>query len=240
MIRIFAKEFNSFLNSLIAYLVIGVFLTGIGLLLWVFPKTSVLDYGFADMDTLFSMAPYVFIFLIPAITMKSFAEENKMGTMELLLTKPLSDWDIVLGKFAASFALTLVALFPTVIYYFSIFRLGNPVGNVDTAGVIGSYIGLSLLAFVFCAIGVLASSLTVNQIVSFILAAFLCFIFYTGFDLLADLWGSFALTIKQVGILYHYEALSKGLIDSRDVIYFLSVAGLMLLGAKTVIGSRQW
>jgi len=240
MIRIFAKEFSSFLNSLIAYLVIGVFLTGIGLLLWVFPETSVLDYGFADMDTLFSMAPFVFIFLIPAITMKSFAEENKMGTMELLLTKPLSDWNIVVGKFAASFALTLVALIPSLIYYFSISKLGNPIGNIDTAGVIGSYIGLSLLALVFCAIGILASSLTVNQIVSFILSAFLCFIFYTGFDSLAKLSGSFALTIKQFGILYHYEALSKGLIDSRDVIYFLSVAGLMLLGAKTVIGSRQW
>ncbi len=240
MIRVFVKEFNSFLNSLIAYLVIGVFLTGIGLLLWVFPEISVLDYGFADMDTLFSMAPYVFIFLIPAITMKSFAEEKKMGTMELLLTKPLSDWDIVIGKFAASFALTLVALLPSLIYYFSIYRLGNPVGNIDTAGVIGSYIGLSLLAFVFCSIGILASSLTVNQIVSFILAAFLCFIFYTGFESLAALSGSFALTIKQFGILYHYEALGKGLIDSRDVIYFLSVAGLMLLIAKTVIGSRQW
>ncbi len=233
MIRVFTKEFNSFLNSLIAYLVIGVFLTGIGLLLWVFPETSVLEYGFADLDTLFSMAPYVFIFLIPAITMKSFAEEKKMGTMELLLTKPLSDWDIVAGKFLASLALTLVALLPSLIYYFSIYRLGNPAGNIDTAGVIGSYVGLSLLAFVFCAIGILASSLTLNQIVSFILAAFLCFIFYSGFDSLASLVGNFALTIKQFGILYHYEALSKGLIDSRDVIYFLSVAGLMLLGAKT-------
>ena len=240
MIRVFTKEFNSFLNSLIAYLVIGVFLTGIGLLLWVFPETSVLEYGFADLDTLFSMAPYVFIFLIPAITMKSFAEEKKMGTMELLLTKPLSDWDIVAGKFLASLALTLVALLPSLIYYFSIYRLGNPAGNIDTAGVIGSYVGLSLLAFVFCAIGILASSLTLNQIVSFILAAFLCFIFYSGFNSLASLAGNFALTIKQFGILYHYEALSKGLIDSRDVIYFLSVTGLMLLGAKTVIGSRQW
>ena len=240
MIRVFIKEFNSFLNSLIAYLVIGVFLTAIGLLLWVFPETSVLEYGFADLDTLFSMAPYVFIFLIPAITMKSFAEEKKMGTMELLLTKPLSDWDIVAGKFLASLALTLVALLPSLIYYFSIYRLGNPAGNIDTAGVIGSYVGLSLLAFVFCAIGILASSLTLNQIVSFILAAFLCFIFYSGFDSVASLVGNFALTIKQFGILYHYEALSKGLIDSRDVIYFISVTGLMLLGAKTVIGSRQW
>lgn len=240
MIRVFAKEFNSYLNSLIAYLVISVFLTGIGLLLWVFPDTSVLDYGFADMDTLFSMGPYVFIFLIPAITMKSFAEEKKLGTMELLLTKPLSDWGIVFGKFLAAFVLTLVALLPTLIYYFSIYRLGNPIGNIDTAGVIGSYIGLALLASVFSAIGVCASSLTNNQIVSFILAAFLCFIFYTGFDSLSAITTESVLLVKQLGILYHYEALSKGLIDSRDVIYFISVTGLMLLCAKTVIGSRQW
>ncbi len=240
MIQVFAKEFNSFLNSLIAYIVIGVFLTGIGLLVWIFTETSVLDYGFADMDTLFAMGPFVFIFLIPAITMKSFAEEKKLGTMELLLTKPLTDWDIVIGKFLASFALVLVALAPTLIYYFSIYQLGNPIGNIDTAGVIGSYIGISFLALVFCAIGVLVSSLTTNQIVSFILAAFLCFLFYTGFDSLAALSGSWGLTIKQFGILYHYEALSKGLIDSRDMIYFLSVTGLMVMGAKTVIGSRQW
>lgn len=240
MIQIFSKEFNSYLNSLIAYLVISVFLTAIGLLLWVFPETSILDYGYADMNTLFSMGPYVFTFLIPAITMKSFAEEKKLGTMELLLTKPLTDWDIVFGKFLAAFSLTLVALAPTLIYYFSISLLGNPIGNIDTAGVIGSYIGLILLAAIFCAIGICTSSLTNNQIVSFILAAFLSIIFYNGFDALSTLTSNAALTIKQLGILYHYESLSKGLIDSRDVIYFISVTGLMLLCAKTVIGSRQW
>lgn len=239
MIQVFAKEFNSFLNSLIAYMVIGVFLTGIGLLMWVFPDTSVLEYGFADMDTLFSMGPYVFIFLVPAITMKSFAEEKKLGTLELLLTKPLSDWDVVLGKFLAAFALVLLALAPTVIYYISIYKLGNPVGNIDSAGVWGSYIGLALLAMIFCAIGLLASSLTTNQIVSFILAAFLCFLIYTGFDSLAT-FGNNALLIKQLGILYHYDSLSKGLIDSRDVIYFLSVTAFMLVITKTIIGSRQW
>ena len=242
MIQIFIKEFNSFLNSLIAYIVIGVFLTAMGLLIWVFPETSVLDYGFADMDSLFSMGPYVFIFLIPAITMKSFAEEKKLGTMELLLTKPLRDRDIVIGKFMAAFALVLLALIPTVIYYFSISKLGNPVGNIDTAGVLGSYIGLALLAGVFCAIGIFASSLTPNQIVSFILAAFLCFIFYTGFESVSALMatGTGALFIKQLGILYHYQSLSKGLVDSRDVVYFVSVAGWMLVATKIVIGSRQW
>jgi ABC-2 type transport system permease protein len=240
MIQVFAKEFNSFLNSLIAYIVIGAFLTGIGLLMWVFPETSVLDYGFADLDTLFSMGPYVFIFLIPAITMKSFAEEKKMGTLELLLTKPLSDWNVVLGKFLAAWALVFLALIPTVMFYYSVYRLGNPVGNIDSAGVLGSYIGLALLAMVFCSIGLLASSLTSNQIVSFILAAFLCFLVYLGFDSLSSFGGNAALTVKQVGILYHYESLSKGLIDSRDVIYFFSVTGLILLTTKVVISSRQW
>lgn len=242
MIRVLAKEFNSFLNSLIAYVVIGVFLTGIGLLMWVFPETSVLDYGYADMDTLFSLGPYVFIFLIPAITMRSFAEERKAGTMELLLTKPLTDWDIVLGKFLACFLLVLFALTPTIIYYFSVRSLGNPAGNIDTPGVIGSYIGLALLAGVFCSVGIVASSITSNQIVAFILAAFLCFLVFSGFESISTLnvWSSNTLLIKQFGILYHYEALSKGLIDSRDVIYFISVGGLMLLISKTILSSRSW
>jgi ABC-2 type transport system permease protein len=150
MIHVLSKEFSSFLNSLIAYVVIGVFLIGMGLLVWVFPDTSILDYGYADMGTLFSLAPYVFIFLIPAITMRSFAEEKKAGTMELLLTKPLTNWDILLGKFFACFLLVLFSLLPTLIYYVSIHQLGNPPGNIDTPGVIGSYVGLILLGGVFC------------------------------------------------------------------------------------------
>lgn len=240
MIQVFKKEFNSFLNSLIGYIVIGAFLTGIGLFIWVFPDTSVLDYGFADLDTLFSMSPYVFIFLIPAITMKSFAEEKKMGTLELLLTKPLSDWQVVLGKFLAAFALVMLALIPTVIYYYSIYQLGNPVGNIDSAGVTGSYIGLALLAMLFCAIGLFASSLTANQIISFILAAFLSFIIYSGLDSISLLVGSLGLVIKQIGVLYHYDSLSKGLIDSRDVIYFITITGFLLLTTRVIIGSRQW
>src|SRR5688500_11265472 len=180
MIQVLSKEFNSFLNSLIAYVVIGVFLTGMGLLMWVFPETSVLEYGYADMDTLFSLGPYVLIFLIPAITMRSFAEEKKAGTMELLLTRPLTDTHIILGKYLACFLLVLLALFPTLVYYWSVYTLGNPIGNIDTPGVIGSYIGLALLAGVFCAIGIMASSITPNQIVAFICAAFLCFIIFSG------------------------------------------------------------
>jgi len=242
MLQVLSKEFNSFLNSLIAYMVIGVFLTAIGLIMWVFPETSVLDYGYADMDTLFSFSPYVFMFLIPAITMRSFAEEKKTGTLELLFTKPLSDWDIIIGKFLAAFLLVIVALLPTVIYYYAVYKLSNPPGNIDTPGVVGSYIGLALLGGVFCSIGILASSITPNQIVAFIVAAFMCFILFSGFDSVAalNIWTADPLTVKQLGILSHYEALSKGLVDSRDLIYFLSVAAIMLSITKLSLSSRQW
>jgi ABC-2 type transport system permease protein len=242
MLHVLAKEFNSFLDSLIAYIVMGAFLTGIGLLMWVFPETSVLDFGYADMEALFRLGPYVFIFLIPAITMRSFAEEKKSGTMEFLLTKPLSDWDIINGKFLACFLLVVVAILPTLIYYYSLYSLGNPQGNIDTPGVVGSYIGLILLGAAFCSIGVMASAITTNQIVSFILAAFLCFLMFYGFEslsLMEDLpdWMS---SLRQLGIFYHYESLSKGLIDLRDIVYFISVIFLMLLITRVVMGSRSW
>jgi ABC-2 type transport system permease protein len=242
MVRVLLKEINSFLDSLIGYAVVAVFLVVMGLLVWVFPETSVLDYGFADMETLFSVGPLVFIFLIPAITMRSFAEERKMGTLEWLLTKPVSEGEIVMGKFLASVCLVIVALVPTLIYYVTLYQLGNPVGNIDTPGVIGSYIGLILLGAVFCAVGIVASSLVTNQIVAFLLAAFLSFILYAGFEsasaLVSD--GELSLWIRQCGIRYHFEPLSRGLIDSRDLVYFFAVGGALLLGAKTVLSSRSW
>jgi len=239
---IYLKELNSFLNSLIAYLVIGIFLVMTGLLMWVFPETNVLDYGFADLETLFSMGPYVFMFLIPAITMRSLAEEKKGGTMEMLLTKPLSDLQIILGKYLACFSIVVLALIPTLIYFYSVYQLGNPVGNIDVPGVVGSYIGLLFLGAVFTSIGIFASSLTENQIVAFILAVFLCFLIYTGFSSLARLKAleAISLGMMQWGILYHYESMSKGLIDSRDVAYFLSVIGLMIFLTRFVLGSRKW
>ena len=242
MIQIFKKEFNSFLNSLIAYVVIATFLSSIGLMMWVFPETSVLDYGYSEMDTLFTVGPYMLIFLVPAITMRSFAEEKKMGTLEFLLTKQLHDMDVILGKFFAGFVLVMVSIIPTIVYYYSIFLLGEPQGNVDTAGVIGSYIGLVLLGGIFCTLGILASSLSPNQIVSFIIGALLCLLFYSGFDTISTLVtsGTLALNIKQLGILYHYDSISKGLIDSRDLIYFTSVSGLVILLTKTHLSSRQW
>jgi ABC-2 type transport system permease protein len=242
MIQILTKEFNSFLNSLIAYVVMCVFLASIGLITWVFPETSVLDYGYADMYTFFSLSPYVFLFLVPAITMRSFAEEKKSGTIELLLTKPLTDWDIVLGKYFACFYLVLLSILPTILYYFSIAALGNPAGNIDSSAVIGSYIGLVLLASVFCSVGVFSSAITNNQIISFIVSAFLCYLFLAGFDSIAlfDIWSNSALFVKQLGILYHYDALSRGVIDSRDVLYFLSLVFIFLLFTRTSLSSRSW
>jgi ABC-2 type transport system permease protein len=242
MYPILLKEFNSYLNALIAYMVISIFLIAIGLYMWVFPDSSVLEYGFADMQTLFVMAPWIFLFLIPAITMRTFAEEKRSGTMELLLTRPLTDMQIIMGKYFACLLLAVLALLPTLLYYFTVYHLGSPPGNVDSAAVVGSYVGLVFLAAVFCAIGIFASSLTDNQIVSFILAVFLCFVIYSGFDSLASInaWGTFSYFITQLGISYHYTSFSKGLIDSRDVLYFLSVIAVMLLSTKLVLQSRKW
>ena len=242
MFQVLKKEVNSFLNSLVAYVVISIFLTGIGLLMWVFPETSVLEYGYADMETLFSLGPYVFMFLIPAITMRMFAEEKKTGTLELLLTQPLTDIQIISGKYLSGFLLVLFALIPTLIYYFSIYQLGAPVGNLDAAGITGSYVGLILLGGVFTSIGIFASAISENQIVAFIIAVFLSFLLFVGFNSLAaiDVWGRFSLTLEQFGILYHYNSMSKGLLDSRNIIYFLSVITIMLLLTNLILKSRKW
>lgn len=242
MYSVFIKEINSFLNSLIAYIVISVFLTAIGLLMWVFPETSVLNYGFADMDTLFSFGPYVFMFLIPAITMRTFAEEKKSGTMELLLTRPLTDLQLILGKYFSGLVLVIFSLIPTLLYYFTIYQLGNPIGNIDTAGVIGSYIGLFLLGGVFTAIGVFSSALTENQVVAFIIGIFLCFILYVGLGSLATVnpWGALSVLLEQLSLNFHYNSMSRGLLDSRNIIYFLSMIALMIFLTKIILGSRKW
>ncbi|CAA9250258.1 MAG: Gliding motility-associated ABC transporter permease protein GldF [uncultured Adhaeribacter sp.] len=242
MFAVLRKEISSFLDSIIAYLVIGVFLVTTGLFTWVFPDSNVLDYGYADLQTFFSLAPWVFLFLIPAITMRTFAEEKKGGTIELLLTKPISDLQLILGKYFACLALALLALLPTLVYYYSINSLGNPAGNIDSAAVAGSYLGLVFLAGIFTAMGIFASALTENQIVAFIIAVFFCFLIFTGFDSIAaiDVWGATSYLISQLGISYHYNSLSKGLIDSRDVLYFVSVSVMFLLATKLVMESRKW
>ncbi len=242
MIEIIRKEFFGFLHSLIAYVVIVVFLTGMGLLMWVFPETSVLEYGYADMEALFSVGPYVLMFLIPAVTMRSFSEEYKSGTIELLFTRPLSDSQIIWGKFLASFGLVLLSLLPTLVYFYSIYSLGDPIGNLDIPGTVGSYLGLLLLSGVFTSIGIFGSAISRNQIVAFVLSVFFCFLMYSGFRSIAgiDVWGSSSLLLDQLGILYHYDTLSKGLLDTRDLVYFASVILFFVLCTHLVIGSRKW
>ncbi|MFP4089709.1 MAG: gliding motility-associated ABC transporter permease subunit GldF [Cyclobacteriaceae bacterium] len=242
MWQLYKKEINSFLNSLIAYIVIAVFLTGIGLIMWVFPDTSILSYGYADMYTLFAFSPYVFMFLIPSITMRSFAEEKKGGTMELLLTQPITDTQLILSKLFSAWTIVIFALLPTLLYYFSVYQLGSPAGNLDSAGIAGSYVGLLLLGGVFTSIGILASALTENQVIAFILAVFFCFLLFSGFDALASLeiWSNAGYFISQLGLIHHYDALGRGLIDSRNVVYFLSVMALMVLLTQLVLGSRKW
>lgn len=241
MLTILQKEFNAFLNSPVAYVVLGVFLIATGLFVWVFPDSSVLDYGYADLQTLFSLAPWIFLFLIPAITMRTFAEEKKAGTIELLLTRPLTDGQIIGGKYLACFLLALLALIPTLLYYFSVYKLGSPAGNIDSAATVGSYVGLGLLAAVFAAIGVLASALTRDQIIAFLVAVVGCFLLYSGFDSLASvLEGSTAYYVGQLGIAAHYRDLSKGLIDSRDLVYFFSVVAVALQATRLALRSRNW
>ena len=243
MFSIFRKEINSFFSSLIGYIVVGVFLVLMGLVMWVFPDYSVLDGNYANLDTLFSIAPLIFLFLIPAVTMRTFAEEKQSGTIELLVTRPISDWQIVGGKFLACLVLVAFALLPTLLYYLTVHRLGAPVGNLDSGGILGSYIGLLFLAAAFVAIGVFASSLTNNQIIAFMLAIFLCFFFYLAFDFLSRLPIFFGKTddvVQAIGIQYHYDSMSRGVLDSRDVVYFGSLIALFLAATVLSLGKRKW
>ena len=243
MYALFKKEISNFLSSLIGIMVIVVFLLITGLFLWVFQSDfNLLSYGYANLDGLFILAPWVFLFLVPAVTMRSFAEENRTGTIEMLLTKPLSDWQIILAKFLASVALVLLALIPTTVYYFSVYRLGFPMGNLDKGGILGSYIGLFLLSSSFVSIGIFCSSVTNNQILAFILSVFLCGFIYIGFEFIfsLSLFGPIDLFIQRLGMSAHYSSISHGVIDTRDILYFLSVMALFLSMTKLVLASRKW
>ncbi len=242
MLAILQKEIRSFLSSLIAYIVVAAFLLAIGLFMWIYKDTNALDYGAASLDTLFMMAPWVFIFLISAITMRSFAEEKKAGTIELLTTHPITDWQIILGKFFAGLALVVFALIPTLLYYYTIHKLGSPIGNIDTGAMWGSYIGLLFLGGCYVSVGLFASSLTDNQIVAFILSTFLCFI---SFSVMGQLSGSFGTGklnyyIEWLGIDYHYQSISRGILDTRDIIYFVSFIALFLGLTNLSFGRRKW
>ncbi|HJH61575.1 MAG TPA: gliding motility-associated ABC transporter permease subunit GldF [Bacteroidetes bacterium] len=243
MYALFKKEISNFLGSLIGIMVVVVFLLITGLFLWVFQSDfNVMTFGYANLDSLFILAPWVFLFLVPAVTMRSFAEERRTGTIEMLLTKPLSDWQIVTGKYFAGVVLVIIALLPTLIYYISVYQLSLPVGNVDNGGFWGSYIGLFFLSATFVSIGLFCSSVTNNQILAFILSVFLCGFLYLGFDLIYSmaLFGKVDLFIQQLGMANHYSSMSRGVIDTRDLIYFLSVIVLFLSLTKLTLSIRKW
>ena len=232
MISIFRKELRSFFSNATGYIVIGIFLLLTGLFLWVIPgQYNIIDAGYANVDGLFYLAPWLFLFLCPAVSMRLFAEEKQTGTWELLVTKPLSRLQLAFGKYLAGWVLVTLALLPTLIYYFSVSYLAEPAGNIDSGAFWGSFIGLFFLAGVYVAIGTFSSSLSNNQIISFVVALVLSFFFYYGFDLLASFFtsGQAIQYLESIGINSHYKSMSRGVIDSRDVIYFVSVSVIFIL-----------
>ena len=239
----FSKEISGFFSSLTGYVVIVVFLLLNSLFMWIVPgQFNVIENGYASMDTLFAIAPWVFLFLVPAITMRMISEEKRMGTLDLLNTRPVSELQIILAKFLASWTLVLLSLIPTLVYFWSVARLGSPPGNMDVGGTWGSYFGLLFLGGIYAAIGVFSSSLSGNQIVAFIIAVFLSFIMYLGFEFLSGLAssGSIAFQISRLGISHHYNSISRGVIDSRDLLYFAGVMALFIMGTRTVLQSSKW
>ncbi|MDX2250046.1 MAG: gliding motility-associated ABC transporter permease subunit GldF [Bacteroidia bacterium] len=240
ILTIFRKEVATFFNSLIAYMVIAVFLVGTGLFFWVF-EYNILETRLATLDSLFFVGPYLFLFLVPAITMRAFSEEIKTGTMEFLITKPLTDWEIISGKYLGAIFLVFFSLVPTMIYYFTVYWLGDPVGNLDSGATIGAYIGLFFLGCIFAAIGIFTSALTDNQIVAFVLGVFICFFFYLAFDLIAGIKALDKINhfFLRLSINEHYQSISRGVIDTRDILYFLSFVVIMLIGTKIVLGMKR-
>ena len=226
------KEFRQFFSSLTGYIAIVVFLLLNGLFLFVFPDTNILDFGYATLEKFFELAPWILLLLIPAITMRSFADEFKGGTFEILQTKPLSRWQLVSGKYFGSLGVVLIALVPTIIDPISIGQLAAAGGGIDVGGTLGSYIGLIFLAAVFVAIGIACSSLTNNAVVAFIAGAFLCFVLYSGFNAVSRipaLQSGADYYVEMLGIDFHYRSVSRGVVDTRDLIYFLSITFFFLI-----------
>jgi ABC-2 type transport system permease protein len=243
MFAIFRKEINGFFSTLTGYIVIIVFLLINSLFMWVFPgEWNILDSGYAGLDTLFFLSPWVFLFLVPAVTMKMIAEEKRLGTIELIYSKPVTERDIIYGKYLASLTLVLLALIPCLIYYFSVYQLGEVPGNFDRGGTAGAFIGLFFLAAVYSSAGLFTSSITDNQVVAFILAILLCFLLYIGFDSFAYLPGLKKLDefVISLGISEHYKSMSRGVLDIRDIGYFTGVVIIFNEATRLVLLSRKW
>lgn len=241
MITILRKEISEFFGSLTGYLSIMIFLLIVSLIMWIFPDSNVLDYGYASLEPIFSLGPYVFLFLVPAITMRSFAEEKRNGTLELLLTFPINSWSIVIGKWLGAVVIVLFSLIPTLLYYYTIYIFGNPIGNLDTSGIVGSYIGLFLLGASFAGIGIFCSMITTNQVISFVIAAIASFVFFEGLAIFSqiDLWSDFGAFLERMGMLYHYNSMSRGLLELTDITYFVGFIFITLLGSWMVLEIRK-
>jgi ABC-2 type transport system permease protein len=243
MLALIKKEINQFLSGITGYLSVILFLAANGLFLFVFPDSNIFNHGYATLDSLFQLAPWILLLLIPAATMRLFAEESRSGTLELLLTRPLSEWQIVLGKYFSGIFLLLFALIPTLVYYFAVRSLAATPADIDTGGMIGSYFGLFLLGAVFTAIGLWASSLSSQMVVSFLLSVFTCFIIYTGFNALSEIpvfSGGLDYYLQLIGIQAHYRSVSRGVIGVQDIIYFLSMDGLFLYLTRLSLDKRKW
>jgi len=243
MFSLYKKEIAGFFSTLTGYLVIIVFLLATGLFMWVIPgENNVLDKGYSDLESFFALAPWIFMFLIPAITMRLFADEKKSGTIELLLTRPISDQSIVLSKYFAALTIAGIAIVPTFSYFISVYLLGNPIGNMDLGGTWGSYLGLFFLAAVYVSLGTFCSSLTDNTIVAFILSLVVVFVFFYGFDALSTLvaFKKLEYLLQELSIYKHYRSMSRGVIDTRDLIYFIGTIVLFLSLTKLKLQSRRW
>jgi ABC-2 type transport system permease protein len=234
MYSIFSKELKSFFSSIVGYIVLVVFVVVAGLFLWVFNDTSILQYGYASMELL--------ILLIPAITMRLLADEYKGGTIEWLYTKPITAYQIIIGKYLAAFVLVLVALLPTILYVYSIHYLALKDNVIDYGAIVGSYLGLMCLASAFTAVGVFSSALTDNQIVGFLAALFLCFILYYGFEALSNIpsfRGGADYYLSLLGLDYHYKSINRGVVDTRDVVYFGTITVLFIVLTHFVLQRKK-
>ena len=242
MLAVYLKEINLFFSSLIGYVVLAVFLVVTSIFLWVLPQFNVFEAGYATLQQYFQLAPFIFWFLVPAVAMRSLSEEYRSGTIELLATKPITDAQLVVGKYAAGVTLLLIALAPTLLYYYTIAQLASTPDAVDSGATIGSLIGLAFLGAVFMSIGIFSSSISVNQIIAFIVGVLLCFTFYSLFSLVGDSAVDFTLAnwLTNLSLEKHYASISRGVVDTRDIIYFLSVIVLFLSASTTVVASRRW
>ena len=242
MWALLSKEIRSFLSSLIGYVVIGVFLLITGIFLWVYPDSTfnIFINGEASLRHFFSLAPWVFLLLVPAITMRSFAEEKRVGTMELLMTKPITDYQIIFAKFLAGFVLVIISILPTLVYFWCVDDLKTEISAVDTGKMWGSYIGLLFLGGAYVAIGTFASTVSSSQVVAFILGCVMCLFMYVGFDGMSILAGNADSFLLNLGMAEHYRFIGNGLIDTRDLIYFISVIALFIVLTKLKLSARNW